>query len=84
MTLDMQEILMDIRERLVGVETQLIALTRTSENYNRIETKVVELEACSKTTSDRVKVLEKNSNYLWKLVIGAIITAGLALIIKGG
>ena len=84
MTLDMQEILMDIRERLVGVETQLIALTRTSENYNRIETKVVELEACSKATSERVKTLERNGNYLWKVVIGAIITAGLALIIKGG
>ena len=79
-----QEILMDIRERLVRVETQLIDIIRTGENYNKIESRVVELEACAKTTKQRVGVLEGHNTWLWRIVATAVVGALLSLIIKGG
>ena len=82
-----QEILIDIRERLVAVETKLDMLTCSPENHSHIEGRVIEIEACGKSTMHRLKALEDNNTWLWRTVAGTIIAAGigvLATLIKKG
>ncbi|MHB8075118.1 hemolysin XhlA [Desulfosporosinus fructosivorans] len=73
-----QEVLIDIRERLVRVETKLDTQNGLREKVDCIETKATETEARSKSNTHRIDKLEANNTWLWRTVVGAIICAGVA------
>jgi anti-sigma-K factor RskA len=78
------EIINDIRERLVAIETKLDTLTCSPEKHSLIESRVIEIEVCNKSTSHRIKALEDNNTWLWRTLFGAIIAAAVAFVFKRG
>lgn len=72
-----QEVLVDIRERLVRVETKIDAQNDIRERVEAVEDKAIEVEARSKSNTHRLDKLEANSTWLWRTVAGAIIAAGI-------
>lgn len=71
-----QEVLVDIRERLVRVETKLDNQNGLREKVDFIENKSTETEARSKSNTHRIDRLEANNTWLWRTIVGAIIVAG--------
>ncbi|GAB6171984.1 hemolysin XhlA family protein [Paradesulfitobacterium aromaticivorans] len=72
-----QEVLVDIRERLVRVETKIDNQNGIREKVDAVEDKAIETEARSKSNTHRIDKLEANNTWLWRTVAGAIILAGL-------
>lgn len=72
-----QEVLIDIRERLVRVETKLDNNNDLRDRVSTVEDKAIETEARSKSNTHRIDKLEANNTWLWRTVAGAIIIAGL-------
>lgn len=79
-----QEVLIDIRERLVRVETKLDAQNKLNEKVDNNETKITEVESRSKSNTHRLDSLEDNITWLWRTVAGAIIVAFVGAFIKWG
>ena len=83
-----QDILMEIRERLVKVETLLTTQIDLREKVNVVENKIIENTACIKSNIFRITQLEGTNVWLWRTVIGAIITTGIGILLclvpKGG
>jgi hypothetical protein len=79
-----QEVLIDIRERLVRVETKLDSQNGLREKVDAMEAKLTEVEARSKSNTHRIDKLEANNQWLWRTVAGAIIAAVIAILMKGG
>lgn len=79
---DPQEVLIDIRERLVRVETKLDNQNDLRDRTCNLEEKATETEARSKSNTHRIDKLEENNTWLWRVVVGAIIsTAVTALVV---
>lgn len=81
------QILQDIRERVVRLETKLDAMTDIKEKVDRIEVKITDIEARAKSNTHRIDKLEANNTWLWRTLAGATITAIISAIIaffKGG
>ncbi|EHQ92120.1 hemolysin XhlA family protein [Desulfosporosinus youngiae] len=74
---DQQEVLMEIRERVVRVETKLDAQNDLRERVCSVEEKATETEQRSKSNTHRIDKLEANNTWLWRTVAGAIISAGV-------
>jgi hypothetical protein len=72
-----QEVLVDIRERLVRVETKIDAQNDIREKVETVEAKAIETEARSKSNTHRLDKLEANNTWLWRTVTAAIIVAGI-------
>lgn len=70
-----QEVLIDIRERLVRVETLLV-------NYNGMRDKVNEVEARSKSNTHRLNDIESNQNWLWRTIAGALILGAIGASVR--
>lgn len=68
-----EDVLIDIRERLVRVETKLDAQMDLKEKVDKVETKATETEARSKSNTHRINKLEENNTWLWRTTVGAII-----------
>jgi hypothetical protein len=68
-----QEVLNDIRERLVRLETKLDAQSDLAKKVDCIERTGVETEARSKSNTHRIDQLEANLTWLWRTIAGAII-----------
>lgn len=79
-----QEVLVDIRERLVRVETKIDNQNGIREKLDIVEGKLIENEQRSKSNADRIEKLEANNIWLWRTIAGAIITAILAVLLRGG
>jgi len=83
-----QDILNDIRERLVRVETKLDILIIIPEKVDSLEAKTIGMDAHTKANIQRINNLEDNNKWLWRTIVGAIIVALIsgitALIQKGG
>jgi len=77
-----QEVLIDIRERLVRVETKLDNQNVLSKKVDALEIKASETESRSRSNTHRIDRLESNNTRLWLTVIGAIVSAGIAAFIK--
>lgn len=77
---DQQEVLIDIRERLVRVETKLDNHNGLREKVDNIETKGIETESRSKSNTYRIDKLEENNTWLWRTVAGGIIAGVFAWI----
>ncbi|MCO1599806.1 hemolysin XhlA family protein [Desulfosporosinus nitroreducens] len=81
---DPQEVLIDIRERLVRVETKLDNQNDLRDRVGVVEEKATETESRSKSNCHRLDKLEANNTWLWRTVAGAIISggAGALMILK--
>lgn len=73
-----QGVLMDIRERLVRVETKLDNHNGIRERLDTVEDKAIENESRSKSNCHRIDKLEENNTWLWRTIVGAIICAAVA------
>ena len=73
-----QDVLMDIRERLVRVETKLDSQNDLKLKVETNETRSVETESRSKSNTHRIDKLEANLTWLWRTIVGAFIVAGIA------
>jgi len=71
-------LLMDIRERLVRVETKLDNHNGIRERVDAVEDRAIENEFQGKSNTHRVNKLEENNTWLWRTVVGAIICAAIA------
>lgn len=78
---DQQDVLIDIRERLVRVETKLDNQNDLRDRTCNVEEKATETEARSKSNTHRIDKLEENSTWLWRVVVGAIISAGVSAVV---
>ena len=66
----------DIRERLIKIETML-------ENYNKNnDLKMTNLEEKIKVANNRIKDLENNNQWLWRTVIGGVLTGAVAILFR--
>ena len=66
----------DIRERLIKIETML-------ENYNKNnDLKMTNLEEKIKVANNRIKDLENNNQWLWRTVIGSVLTGAVAILFR--
>jgi len=70
---DPQEVLIDIRERLVRVETKLDNQNDLRERVGAVETKATETESRSKSDTDRIDKLEEANRWLWRTLTSALI-----------
>lgn len=75
---DPQEVLIDIRERLVRVETKLDNQNDLRDRTCNVEEKATETEARSKSNTHRIDKLEEANVWLWRTVVGAIIGVGVS------
>lgn len=78
---DQQDVLIDIRERLVRVETKLNNQNDLRDRTCNVEEKATETEARSKSNTHRIDKLEENNTWLWRVVVGAIISAGVGAVV---
>ncbi|EHQ88306.1 hemolysin XhlA family protein [Desulfosporosinus youngiae] len=78
---DLQEVVIDIRERVVRVETKLDAQNDLRERVCAVEEKATETEQRSKSNTHRIDKLEANNTWLWRTVAGAIISAGVGAMV---
>jgi len=74
---EQQDVLMDIRERVVRVETKLDYHNGVRERVDAVEDKTIENEARSKSNCHRLDKFEANITWLWRTVVGAIICAAI-------
>lgn len=65
---DIQTVLIEIRERLVRVETKI-------DDYTGLRDKADKAYLISSNTKDRVDKIEDNQKWLWRSFAGAIIVA---------
>ena len=79
-----QEILTEIRERLVRVETKIDDMTNVQETANRAEKTANEAYIRARNAHSRIDKIDKAIFWLVKSIIGGIITSILGLIILGG
>ncbi len=71
---EQNEVLIDIRERLVRVETKLDA-------QNGLKEKATETESRSKSNTHRIDKIEANLTWLWRSIAGALIVAGVGAVV---
>ena len=79
--MDEQGVLVDIRERLVRVETKLDNHNGIREKLDACEDKGIENEARGKSNTHRINKLEESYLWLWRTVAGAIIVAGISALV---
>ena len=75
--MDPQDVLNDIRERLVRIETKQDAQADLGKKVDGIEKTGVETESRSKSNTHRIDKLEANLTWLWRTIVGAVIVAGI-------
>lgn len=76
------ELLMEIRERLVRVETKLDNYNGLREKVDAHETKLAETEARSKSNCHRIDELEENNKWIWRTVAGSLIAGAIAVFVS--
>ena len=79
-----KEILTEIRERMVRVETKIDTMTDIQETANQAKEIAVEALSSTKSAHKRIDKIDKVIFWLATTVIGAVVTAVLTLVIKGG
>lgn len=79
-----QEVLIDIRERLVRVETKLDAQNELGKKVDSNDTRLAEVDSRSKSNTHRLDKLEGSITWLWRAVAGAIIAGFVSAFIKWG
>ena len=78
------EILAEIRERLVRVETKLDGIGSIEEEAHKAKRLAADAYALSKFNSDRIDVIDRIIFWMGTTVFGAVILAVLGLLFTGG
>jgi len=78
---DQQEALIDIRERLVRVETKLDNQNDLRDRTCNVEEKATGTESRSKSNTHRIDKLEEANVWLWRTIAGSIIVAGVSAVV---
>jgi len=73
-----QDVLIDIRERLVRVETKIDNQNAILAKVDTLEDRVIETEQRSKSNTHQIKEIKDNLTWLWRTVAGALIVLGLS------
>lgn len=68
-----QEVLIDIRERLVRVETLLLSYNSMREELNCIKGQCADNDARSKSNTYKIDEIKSNLSWLWRTIGGALI-----------
>jgi len=71
-----RETIQDIRERLARIETLL------EENAKANLIRMEALEDKIKVANHRIEDLEKQNTWLWRTIVGGLITGAVALLFK--
>jgi len=79
-----QEILAEIRERIVRVETKLDGIGSVEETAYKAKRKAVDAYSLASYNSDRLDAIERIHFWAGTTVIGAVILAVLGLLFTGG
>lgn len=79
-----QEVLIDIRERLVRVETKLDNNNDLRDRLSAVEDKAIETDARAKSNTHQIAEIKSNLTWLWRTVAGAIIAVIIGAIMKWG
>lgn len=81
--MDERETIIDIKERLVRIETMLEQqIQREVLEKQVLENKLKLLEEQLKVANKRIKDLEENQKWTWRTVAGAIIAGAIGLLYK--
>ncbi|OUQ86275.1 hemolysin XhlA [Brevibacillus brevis] len=77
------QVLSDIRERIVRVETKLDSMTDVRETAEEAKEKANEALQYGKSAHHRLNEVADNQKWLWRTVIGGLIAGAIALLWKG-
>ncbi|MFP3391029.1 hemolysin XhlA family protein [uncultured Brevibacillus sp.] len=75
--------LSDIRERVVRVETKIDSMTDVQTIAEKAKDTANEALQYGKSAHKRLDEIKDNQKWLWRTVIGAVITGAIALFWKG-
>lgn len=80
------EVLSEIRERLVRVETKIDAMTDVKATAETAKVTANEADQRARSAHHRIDEIADNQRWLWRTVVGGIVAAviGLFIKIKGG
>lgn len=83
-----QEILSEIRERIVRVETKIDSMKDISKTADEAKEKANEALLSAKSAHHRIEDVADNQKWLWRTVIGALLVGAIGLLFffvqKGG
>lgn len=68
--------LQEVRERLIKIEVLLENISKNHELKNEI------IEEKIKVANNRISDLENSNTWLWRAIVGALISAVIAFLIK--
>ncbi|MED1801768.1 hemolysin XhlA family protein [Brevibacillus porteri] len=77
------QVLSDIRERIVRVETKLDSMTDVRATAEEAKEKANEALQYGKSAHHRLNEVADNQRWLWRTVIGALILGAISLLWKG-
>ncbi|MCM3141289.1 hemolysin XhlA family protein [Brevibacillus sp. MER 51] len=77
------QVLSDIRERIVRVETKLDSMTDVRATAEEAKEKANEALQYGKSAHHRLNEVADNQKWLWRTVIGALIAGAITLLWKG-
>lgn len=85
---EINNVLIDIRERVVRVETKLDNMTDVKDIADEAKDKANEALHSAKSAHHRIEDVADNQKWLWRTVIGALLTGAIGLLFyfvqKGG
>jgi len=76
------QVLTDIRERIVRLETKIDAMTDVRETAEEAKETAHEAAISSRSAHKRLDEILDNQKWLWRTVVGAIIAVVIAAISK--
>jgi len=78
------EILSEIRERVVRVETKIDTMTDVQKTANKAEKTANEAMISTRSAHKRIDKIDKAIFWLVTTIIGAVVLGGLSLLFTGG
>ncbi|QJD81731.1 hemolysin XhlA family protein [Cohnella herbarum] len=76
------QVLADIRERIVRVETKIDAMTDVKTTAEEAKDKAQEANLSVKSAHHRIDEIADNLRWLWRTVVGAILVGAITAFIK--
>ncbi|KXG42885.1 hemolysin XhlA family protein [Tepidibacillus decaturensis] len=74
------DILSEIRERVVRVETKIDLMTDVKDTAEEAKETANEALQSTKSAHHRIDEISKNQTWLWRTVIGALLTSAIGLL----
>jgi hypothetical protein len=83
MSVDELQVLAEIRERVVRVETKIDSMTDVRATADEAKEKATEALQYGKSAHHRLDEVADDQRWLWRTVIGAVIAGAIAFLWKG-